>query len=72
MDKITTPCAGCFSRLKTASLELKDPAMRESLKDLGIISEGAETVQVAHLLQVMLEEVGLDKIKQNVVKPLRD
>lgn len=71
LDKITTPCAGCFSRLKTASLELKDPAMRESLKDLGIISEGAETVQVAHLLQVMLEEVGLDKIKQNVVKPLK-
>lgn len=71
LDKITTPCAGCFSRLKTASLELGDPAMRESLQDLGIISEGAEAVQVEHLLQVMLEEVGLDKIKQNVVKPLK-
>lgn len=71
LDRITTPCAGCFSRLKTASLELKDPAMRESLQDLGIISEGAEAVQVAHLLQVMMEEVGLDKIEQNVVKPLK-
>lgn len=71
LDKVTTPCAGCFNRLKTASLELKDPAMRKSLQDLGIAAEGAEAVQVSHLLQVMLEEVGLEKIRQQVVKPLK-
>ncbi|MEQ8201668.1 MAG: CoB--CoM heterodisulfide reductase iron-sulfur subunit B family protein [Syntrophomonadaceae bacterium] len=71
LDRVTTPCAGCFSRLKTASLELKDPGKKSSIQDLGIPCEGAGAVHVSHLLQTIVEEVGLDKIREEVVRPLQ-
>jgi len=70
LNQVATPCAGCFSRLKTASLELKDPVKKHSYQDLGIAFEGVEDIQVSHLLQVMIEDVGLEKIKQLIVRPL--
>ncbi len=70
LERVTTPCAGCFSRLKTASLALQEPGQRSSLQDLGISCAGAEGIQVSHLLQTMIEDVGLEKIREEVVRPL--
>lgn len=72
LKQVTTPCAGCFNRLKTASIEMKsDSKAAEMEKRLGVSLAGARKVEVAHILQVMIEEIGLQIIKEKVVKPLK-
>lgn len=70
---VTTPCAGCFSRLKTTAAELKKDSVSADMEEMtGLTLAGARQVEVAHLLQVMVERVGIEAIKQQVVKPLTD
>ena len=72
LKQVTTPCAGCFSRLKTASGELKKPSMQNEMEKMtGISLTGAKEVQVTHLLQLMIEQIGLEQIQKQVVKPLK-
>jgi heterodisulfide reductase subunit B len=70
---IITLCPGCAGTLKKVNKMLKtDKALREEinrhLKDAGL--EFKETVNAKHIMQVLIEDVGLDKIKKAVVKPL--
>jgi len=72
LNQVTTPCAGCFSRLKTAALELKKTSMQDEMEHMtGISLAGAKQVQVSHLLQLMIEQIGLEQIQKMVVKPLQ-
>jgi len=66
-------CPGCAGTLKKVSKMLKaDKALREKinahLKEAGLEFKG--TVDAKHLLQVLIEDVGLERIKDAVVKPL--
>jgi len=66
-------CPGCAGTLKKVSKMLKeDRALREEinkhLKEAGLEFKG--TVNAKHIMQVLTEDVGLDKIKKSVVKPL--
>ncbi|MGD0494520.1 MAG: CoB--CoM heterodisulfide reductase iron-sulfur subunit B family protein [Candidatus Bathyarchaeia archaeon] len=66
-------CPGCAGTLKKVSKMLKeDRALREEinkhLKEAGLEFKG--TVNAKHIMQVLIEDVGLDKIKKAVVKPL--
>ena len=66
-------CPGCAGTLKKVNKILKaDKALREQinghLKEAGLEFKG--TVEAKHLLQVLKEDVGLEKIKSTVVKPL--
>jgi heterodisulfide reductase subunit B len=66
-------CPGCAGTLKKVSKMLKeDRALREEinkhLKEAGLEFKG--TVNAKHIMQVLTEDVGLDKIKKTVVKPL--
>ena len=66
-------CPGCAGTLKKVSKMLKeDRALREDvnkhLKEAGLEFKG--TVNAKHIMQVLIEDVGLDKIKKTVVKPL--
>jgi len=71
LHRVTTPCAGCFSRLKTAAAELKKDNQAAKIEKMtGMALTGARLVEVAHLLQVMVEDIGIDVIKEQVVKPL--
>jgi heterodisulfide reductase subunit B len=70
---IVALCPGCAGTLKKVSKMLKeDKHMREEinghLKEAGLEFKG--TVTAKHLLQVLIEDVGLEKIKETVVKPL--
>ncbi|HUT16918.1 MAG TPA: CoB--CoM heterodisulfide reductase iron-sulfur subunit B family protein, partial [Acidobacteriota bacterium] len=70
---ILTLCPGCAGTLKKVNTILKeDKALREQinghLKDSGLGFK--ETVETKHILQVLMEDVGLEKIKNAVVKPL--
>lgn len=63
-------CAACYSRMKMANHEMiNSPEMRQQVADaVGQDYDGS--VRVRHLLEVLLEDIGLAKIQEAVVKPL--
>jgi heterodisulfide reductase subunit B len=71
LGTLTSPCSACFSRFKRAEL-----ATRENDTVRGEISRALDydykgSVEVRHLLDVIVERVGLDEIKKRVTNPLR-
>jgi heterodisulfide reductase subunit B len=70
---IITLCPGCAGTLKKVNKILnEDKTLREQinghLKESGLEFKGS--VVTKHLLQVLKEDVGIDKVKSSVVKPL--
>jgi heterodisulfide reductase subunit B len=70
---ILTLCPGCAGTLKKVNKALKeDKALREEinihLREAGLELKGV--VETKHILQLLREDVGIDKIKASVVKPL--
>jgi heterodisulfide reductase subunit B2 len=70
---IITLCPGCAGTLKKVNKMLKeDKALRDDinchLKEAGLQFKG--TVDAKHFMQVLMEDVGLDKIKKSIVRPL--
>ena len=70
---IITLCPGCAGTLKKVNKTLKeDKALRDEinchLKEAGLEFKG--TVDAKHFMQVLIEDVGLEKVKNAVVKPL--
>jgi heterodisulfide reductase subunit B len=70
---ILTLCPGCAGTLKKVGKMLReDQALHEEinchLKEVDLEFKG--TVQAKHLMQVLMEDVGIEKIKKAVVKPL--
>jgi len=70
---IITLCPGCAGTLKKVNKMLnEDKALRDEinchLKEAGLEFKGS--VDAKHFMQVLIEDVGLEKIKNFVVKPL--
>ncbi len=70
---IITLCPGCAGTLKKVNRMLKeDETLREKinghLKEAGLGFKG--TVNAKHFMQVLIEDVGLEKVKDSVVRPL--
>ena len=70
---ILTLCPGCAGTLKKVNKILKeDKELREQindhLKESGLEFKG--NVETKHILQVLMEDVGLEKIRKAVVNPL--
>jgi len=70
---INTQCPGCAGTHNKVNKMLKaDKTLREliniHLKESELEFKG--TVEAKHIMQVLMEDVGLDKIKEAVVKPL--
>jgi len=63
-------CAACYSRMKTANHDISsDQAMRKWIADaLGRDYDGS--VRVRHILEVFLEDVGIERIGSALVKSL--
>lgn len=71
---IVTLCTGCFESLAMTNNLLKENATLRTRVNSILSSVGKEFKgqrEVRHYLQVLLYDVGLDNLKQNVVKPLR-
>jgi len=71
---ILTLCPGCSGTLKKTNRLLKeDKRVREEvnkyLSGAGLEFKGS--IEVKHISQVLLEDIGLDKIREAVVRPLR-
>jgi heterodisulfide reductase subunit B len=70
---IVALCNGCFESLAMTNAALKkDPELKSHINEV-LAKVGKEfkgTIEVKHFLQVLMDEIGLEKIKENVVKPL--
>jgi len=70
---IVTLCTGCFESLAMANTLLKEKTELKARVNKILSNAGKEfkgNKEVRHYLQVLMEDVGLDRIKQSVVKPL--
>ena len=70
---IITLCNGCFGILSHVNKELKEnkkikEKVNEYLKEIGMEFKG--TITVKHLIHVLAQDVGFEKIKDTVQKPL--
>ncbi len=71
MDKVLAPCAGCFSRLKGASHELRNnKALAAEIGEI-IKAEPPVEPEVYNLVQYIMEEKGLDAVRGKIQKPLK-
>jgi heterodisulfide reductase subunit B len=68
---VVTTCAACYSRLRAANEEMShDSAVRRSVDD-ATRAQYRGTVRVRHLLDVLVNDLGLDLIRDYVERPLR-
>lgn len=68
---VAVPCAACFSRLATARHELKENLELRAEVDPLLPQPFQGSSQVRSLLEVMSSEVGVERIKEKVIRPLQ-
>ncbi len=73
-DKLVTVCSFCYNTLKRANLLMKDaPDKLETINTF--MDEEPDydgNVEVLHLLELIRDEVGWDKVASKIQKPLKD
>ncbi len=69
LKEVCAPCASCYSRLKSAQQRLTDKNLKKDVETV-IDMEYPEDIEVLHMLDVVIEKVGVDTIKEKVVKNL--
>lgn len=70
---IMAPCSACFHKLSKANISLKEkPELRDKINKImestGLKYRG--TREVRHPADIIINEVGLDRIRENVERPL--
>jgi heterodisulfide reductase subunit B len=70
---LVTPCAGCFRALLTAQDALEDGALGERVRcALGSVGLGyGGRVRVRHVLDLLVNEIGVERIGAAVTRPLQ-
>lgn len=69
LKEVCVPCASCYSRLKFAQAKMTDENVKKNIEHI-IDSEYTEDINVLHMLDVIVEKVGIGTIKEKVVKNL--
>jgi len=69
LKEICAPCASCYSRLKFAQQRLTDPQTKNDVEQV-VAAKIPEDIKVLHILDLIIEKVGTDAVKQKVVKNL--
>jgi len=71
LDTVTSPCSACYSRLKHAehSVTHKEKVHKEVSEELDYEYQG--TVKVKHLMDIIVDRVGLDEVRKRVTNPLK-
>ena len=69
LKELCAPCASCYSRLKFAQERMKDAALKKNVEQV-IGAEYPEGIRVLHMLDVFVEKVGVDTIKEKVIRDL--
>jgi heterodisulfide reductase subunit B len=70
LNEMMAPCLGCYQRFLAAAHEVeRDPEIAEKVADrIGYEYQG--TVKTMHSVDALLQRVGLDRIREQVEKPL--
>ena len=71
---VAAPCSSCYNRFKTAAYHMAhNPELaRQINEEIGKIGyEYRGKLRIMHLIEALVEKVGLDKIESKVVKPLK-
>ncbi len=68
-DKVLTSCPSCLANLKTAKYRMKDEHFKSEVDAL-LDTPTQEMPEIYSVLQYLIDEVGLEKIKSKVKKPL--
>jgi heterodisulfide reductase subunit B len=74
-DTLVAPCSACYVNLsKTEHYTRDSAAFRDQLND-ALAADGLNytpgALRVRHLLEILVEEVGLDAVRARVTRPLR-
>jgi len=72
LDNVVAPCAACYNRLKTAKHHVNNS---ETIKNrmTEILGDEINTdIKVFHVLELLRDEYGYEKLKTMVKKPLKD
>ena len=67
---LVVPCAGCFNSLKKAERELKEGGKLAREIEEAVGFKYRQEVEILALIDVVVNRVGLDKIKEKVTRPL--
>lgn len=70
---IVALCNGCFESLAMVNTALKqDDKLRSEINEVlaNVGKKFKGSIKVKHFLQVLMEDIGLEEIRRNVVKPL--
>ncbi len=70
LDTAVTPCPSCLTNLKTAERRMKNDEMREKVNAL-LDTPYKGGVTTKSVLQIMVEDLGLDALKKKTIKPLK-
>jgi heterodisulfide reductase subunit B len=72
---VVAPCSACYLNLAKADYYmLERPALGERVNlalDAGGLQYTAGSLKIRHLLDIIINDIGLDIVKNNVVKPLK-
>jgi heterodisulfide reductase subunit B len=72
---VIAPCSACYLNLAKADHYMhEDPAFGAKINEAlaaGGLHYDAGTLAIRHLLDVVINEIGLDKVKEKVTKPLK-
>lgn len=68
-EVVATPCPSCLANLKTAAHKAEDEAFRGKINEL-LDDECPADVNAKSTLQILVEDVGTDAVKESIVRPL--
>ena len=69
-ERVGTPCPSCLANLKTAKYRMQDEAFRDKVNALLDNPCPEELPDTVSILQVLVEDYGLEAIAEKVKKPL--
>jgi len=72
LSQVMAPCAGCYSRLKTASYELRNNKSLAGKVENLIEAPAPVEPEVSNPVQYLIEAKGTEAIAAKVVKPLKN
>jgi len=70
LDTVSSPCSACFSRLKTAERAVRQDSKVGNQVGAATGYDYKGTVDVSHLLDIIVDRGGLDEIAARVERPL--
>lgn len=71
-DSIVAPCAACYNRLKTADHEVHHSEFIKKRVDEILGNEVKQDIKILHILELLRDEYGYEKLKGMIKKPLKD